>query len=337
MKQTIKFQRVSLLRRICSIIFDLIICLSATVLIQSFIVQPIFKETTDYYEKYEKYCEMMEDTGLYLYYEEVDGVSIINTKYDEHLTNFYNEENTYAKALGYNEETYLEIKKENSDNNPNRDPLKEPIFLYVEKQGTYVYVENIYDLGLENKINFNSEGNITNTIDESKQNKVNLFYSELVYKLVEEIQTIEEVEGVLMEVTAYTLLFWISSFIPSVLVFYLVLPMVFKDRTTLGKKLLQMRVIDSVTGKNASRFQTFMRFTFFALLQIALGIMSFGLIPLISVVMIFISKKRQTIHDMISKTMVISSAPIAENVNEKELIVITYDNGEKEGENKNEK
>ena len=169
------------------------------------------------------------------------------------------------------------------------------------------------------------------------KNKVNLFYSELVYKLVEEIQTIEEVESVLTEVTAYTLLFWISSFIPSVLVFYLVLPMVFKDRTTLGKKLLQMRVIDSVTGKNASRFQTFMRFTFFALLQIALGIMSFGLIPLISVVMIFISKKRQTIHDMISKTMVISSAPIAENINEKELILITYDNGEKEGENKNGK
>ena len=57
MKQTIKFQRVSLFRRICSIIFDGIIAVCLFVVLLACVSQPIITETTNYNQIYEKYNE----------------------------------------------------------------------------------------------------------------------------------------------------------------------------------------------------------------------------------------------------------------------------------------
>ena len=55
MRQTIQFQRVSLFRRICSIIFDGIIAVCLFVLLFACLGQPIVSSTTSYEETYTKY------------------------------------------------------------------------------------------------------------------------------------------------------------------------------------------------------------------------------------------------------------------------------------------
>lgn len=322
MKQTLKFQKVSIFRRICSILFDAIVCISIFFILQAFVVQPIFNSTTDYYQKYEKYCDVMEDTNLYIYYEEVQGVSVISTNYDKHLTDFYNSE--YATKLGYNSETYYKIKWENCDRYPDIKD-KTPIFIYTDEGNEEKFIENVYVL--------DSNGNLTTTIDENKQIAVDNFYYELVNKLINELQNIEEIKELTSIITAYTMLFFIVALIPAVLITYLVMPMIFKDGTTLGKKMLQMRVIDSKTGKNAKKFQLFFRFTFFALVQVVLGIGTYGIIPLISIAMIFINKNRQTIHDLTSSTLVVCNTyGEKQEVKESEIIEIVIDDGKDDEE-----
>lgn len=318
MKQTIKFQRVSLFRRICSIFFDFILCISVFFIIQALIVQPIFESTTDYYEKYQEYNEVLEDTGLYIYYEEVDGVSIVNMNYDEHLTDFYNSE--YAKELGYDLSTYNKLKWENSDKNSEQNWPNEPLFICTIDGEKEIYKDNIYKL--------DEQGNFTTEIDTAKNDAVIKFYDDLVNKLVKEIQSIKKIEKLTQVVTAYTMLFYIIAFIPAVLITYLLFPMIFKDGTTLGKKMLQMRVIDSKSGKNPSKLQTFTRFVFFAFIQLALGLSTYGVIPVISIAMIIINKKRQTIHDLISSTLVVRNN-YSENSNtqKEDIIEIEYDDG----------
>ena len=95
MKQTIKFQRVSLFRRICSIIFDGIIAVSLFVIIFAFASQPIISSSTDYDQIYEKYNKKLEESSLYVYYEENQAVSVISSNHDENIVKFclYLEEN----------------------------------------------------------------------------------------------------------------------------------------------------------------------------------------------------------------------------------------------------
>ena len=126
------------------------------------------------------------------------------------------------------------------------------------------------------------------------------------------------------------------AIIPTVLVIYLLIPLLNKDGTTIGKKMLQMRVIDSKTGKNASKFQLLIRFTFFALINVVLGYFTYSISIFISILMMFFNKQRQTIHDVVSSTMIVcNSFGEQEKVNEEDVIKITYDDGIEE--NKEEK
>ena len=326
MKQSIKFQRVSLFRRICSIIFDAILCISIFFVIQAFAVQPIFESTTDYYQKYQEYCDTMEDTHLYIYYEEIQGVSVINSNFDKHLTDFYS--GKFAQQLGYDYQTYYGLKWEKSDLNPeNKD--NEFLFVHTEENGQNILKENIYKV--------DSNGEFTNEIDELKKENVDKFYADIINKLIVEITTIDDVEELIATISAYTMLFYILAFIPAVLITYLLFPMIFKDGSTLGKKMMQMCVIDAKSGKNANKFSLFVRFTFFALLQIVLGLFTYGIIPMISIAMIFMNKNRQTIHDLISSTIVVKNS-YGENdkVSDSEIIEIIYDDGVENLENSGE-
>ena len=104
--------------------------------------------------------------------------------------------------------------------------------------------------------------------------------------------------------------------------------MLIKDGTTMGKKMLQMRVIDAKTGKDATKFQLFMRFVFFTLINVMLGIFTYGLSIFASIIMMFINKNRQTIHDVIAGTIVVcSNFGEREKVEQNEIIEITFDDG----------
>lgn len=316
MKQTIKFQRVSLFRRICSIIFDGIIAVCLFVVLLACVSQPIITETTDYNQIYEKYNEELMSTHLYLYYEENDAVSLISSNFDDKLTKFYNEE-----KLGYTSEDYYKVKYLVSDINPEN----EGDILFIYNKDTDVFTENIYKV--------DQDGNFTTEIDSQKQALVKTFYQEHVNKLAQEVLNQEVVLGYTQKLTAYTILMFLIAVIPAILILYLLVPMLIKDGTTMGKKMLQMRVIDAKTGKDATKFQQFIRFVFFALINVMLGIFTYGLSIFVSIIMIFMSKNRQTIHDVIAGTFVVcSNFGEREKVDQNEIIEITFDDGKEDVE-----
>ena len=88
MKQTIKFQRVSLFRRICSILFDGIIAVCLFVLLFACVGQPIVSSVTNYNETYKKYNNELVATNLYVYYEENDAVSVISNNHNKKINDF---------------------------------------------------------------------------------------------------------------------------------------------------------------------------------------------------------------------------------------------------------
>lgn len=316
MKQTIKFQRVSLFRRICSIIFDGIIAVCLFVVLLACVSQPIITETTDYNQIYEKYNEELMSTHLYLYYEENDAVSLISSNFDDKLTKFYNEE-----KLGYTSEDYYKVKYLVSDIYPEN----EGDILFIYNKDTDVFTENIYKV--------DQDGNFTTEIDSKKQALVKTFYQEHVNKLAQEVLNQEVVLGYTQKLTAYTILMFLIAVIPAILILYLLVPMLIKDGTTMGKKMLQMRVIDAKTGKDATKFQQFIRFVFFALINVMLGIFTYGLSIFVSIIMIFMSKNRQTIHDVIAGTFVVcSNFGEREKVDQNEIIEITFDDGKEDVE-----
>lgn len=323
MRQTIKFQRVSLFRRICSIIFDGIIAVCLFVLLFACVGEPIVSGTTSYNETYKKYNDELVATNLYIYYEENDAVSIISNDHNKRLNDFcvylinnnidikYKDDET-----SFSNERLYQLKYEKSNINPSLE--EEPLFIYNEENDSFD--DNIYVIDKDN--------NITSEVDNEKSARVRTFYQEIVNDLAEEILNLENVKGYTQKLTALTLLMFFIAIIPTILIIYLVIPLINKDGTTIGKKMLQMRVIDAKNGKNCSKFQLFIRFTFFTLIGVLLGIFTYGISIFISILMMFFNKQRQTIHDVISQTMVVcNSFGEQDKVNEEDVIIITYDDG----------
>ncbi|MDD6301794.1 MAG: RDD family protein [Bacillales bacterium] len=320
MINTIHYQKSSIFRRIAASIFDFIVLISLFFLLESLVVTPIIKKTTDYNAKYQEYCSSLEATHLFKYYKEYDSVTLISSNYDEQLTLFYKE-----NFIGHNIEEYYTIKYENSDvfTNENGEKLQLPLFIYISDTE---YSENKYQQDSEGNFIVDSDGK--KLIDAKKQEELKTFYSELVNKLANEYCEQEEITNLTMHLSALTMLSYLISIVPSYLFVYLLFPLVFKDGTTIGKKLLQMQVIDQKSGKLASRFQNFIRFTFNTLLSFILALFSYGITLLVSLIMLFATKNRQTLADFIAKTIVVkSNTSFNETEQEKDMISITFDDG----------
>ena len=326
MRQTIQFQRVSLFRRICSIIFDGIIAVCLFVLLFACLGQPIVSSTTSYEETYTKYNEELTKTNLYIYYEENEAVSVISNDHNNRLINFcvYLEE-TGNKVVykddenSFSKERFYQLKYDQSDINPELEG--DPLFIYDRDNDSYM--DNIYVI--------DKDGNITTEVDNDKSVKVRTFYQEIVNDLAEEVLSLDKIKEYTQKLTALTMLMFFIAIIPTVLIIYLLIPMINRDGTTIGKKMLQMRVINSKNGQNVTKLQTFIRFTFFTLINVALGILTYGLSIIVSIFMMFIYKTRQTIHDVIASTMVVcNSFGEQEKVSKEDIILISYDDGIKE-------
>ena len=335
MRQTIQFQRVSLFRRICSIIFDGIIAVCLFVLLFACVGQPIVSRATPYNEIYEKYNNYLVETNLFIYYVENDAVSVVSTDHDKNINNFclYLEQNgkeVYYKddKQSFNFERYYQLKYEKSNINPSLEG--EPLFIYNEENDSFK--DNIYVI--------DQEGNFTSEVNTELSSQVRDFYQEIVNDLASDILEFEQVKEYTQKLTALTLLMFFISIIPTILVIYLLIPLLNKDGTTIGKKMLQMRLIDSKSGKNARKFQLFIRFIFFSLINVALGIFTYGISIFVSILMMFFNKQRQTIHDVIAGTIIVcNNFAEQDKVSKEDIILISYDDGiteEDKGEEGNE-
>ena len=87
----------------------------------------------------------------------------------------------------------------------------------------------------------------------------------------------------------------------SISIFYILLPLISKNGKTIGKKALGIKVI-SQNREPLKKSQIAIREISFAIIEFSGGIITYGIIPLISLGLVIFSKNKTSIHDRIAKT-----------------------------------
>lgn len=95
-----------------------------------------------------------------------------------------------------------------------------------------------------------------------------------------------------------------SSFFIATIIFYFVLPLVTKNGKTIGKIAMNLRVI-SLTNDELNKKQLIIRQSSFVVIELILGLLTYGMLPLISLAMVMFSEKGLSIHDYLAKTKII--------------------------------
>ena len=95
----------------------------------------------------------------------------------------------------------------------------------------------------------------------------------------------------------------ISSITLSLAIFYIALPLISKNGKTIGKKALGLK-IESLNNEPLKKTQVIIRGLSFVIIEFSLGLLTYGIIPLISLCLVIFSKKEISIHDRFSKTNV---------------------------------
>ncbi len=322
-----EIKKASSFKRVCAAIMDLLLAFLLGSLISSFICSPIANNVTDivesretfngelfdlgYYviaeikdKKYEivadfesenkdDYKDKVNNNKNYIYVSLVDSeITISNEKFDHYLTHFYQE----IEAL----DVYNKYKEEKTD-------------LFEKVDENIVIKENASEEDLKN---FYSDIYTTKILSEEK---LLSYDNQRILKLSQHIDNITRI-------CAY-----IGIFI-SLLLLNLCLPLIFKNGQTIGKKMMNLGVVNVTTGESASKLALFLRFVTYALVEIFLSLMIIYIPLIISFIIMLVNKKGQSVHDLVAHTTVIDLFE-ANYVPEKDESVIEVD--AKDVENKN--
>lgn len=128
-----------------------------------------------------------------------------------------------------------------------------------------------------------------------------------------------------IRITSYQTLELLISGVIGAIINYIALPLILKNGQTLGKKLLQLYVVSLNGDYHCTWVKLVFRSIVFILGEILLGVISFGLIPVLSLVLACTNKKAQSLHDFIVGTTVcdITLFP-TENNTRRQIVVESF-------------
>ena len=295
-----------LIKRFAALVVDIMLWFLVSLMALSFVINPCVNSITNYEYKTNEYRKGMYEIGAYVYveykttsdsyYYEIIG-DVTNTSY-ENLT--YNEENT----LGITMITTSNLK------------------ITVEQLDYYVAMlyTNIGDIDSFNASKVDSElfDESGLPLESAKEEDLKKYYFDQYQKVFESEKFKNYKDGYIYnlgdELNTIDIIKAYSSYFVSLVIFYLLIPMLSKKRQTLGKRILNLEVIDAKTGQNASKMQILIRFAAITLIEFFLSMILSGLLYLpllVSIIMMVITLNQSTIHDYISGTRVIE---IVDNV-----------------------
>lgn len=291
-----------LIKRFAALVVDIMLWFLVSLMALSFVINPCVNSITNYEYKTNEYRKGMYEIGAYVYveykttsdsyYYEIIG-DVTNTSY-ENLT--YNEENT----LGITMITTSNLK------------------ITVEQLDYYVAMlyTNIGDIDSFNASKVDSElfDESGLPLESAKEEDLKNYYFDQYQKVFESEKFKNYKDGYIYnlgdELNTIDIFKAYSSYFVSLIIFYLLIPMLSKKRQTLGKRILNLEVIDAKTGQNASKMQILIRFAAITLIEFFLSMILSGLLYLpllVSIIMMVITLNQSTIHDYISGTRVIET------------------------------
>lgn len=292
-------------KRMGARIFDFIITVGLTCAVFfGFVYKATFNETL-YTENLDKLEELYDKSGLYIIsnkgnitcigaftaineLEELTSIDL--TSDDEKFDNVNLTEALYSFYA--NEYQFF-----GADYNLTFDIFKTNV-LQVGKE-----VSNIKDLTYEN-------GVFTYTlIDEEKEYQTVAFVKDAFIEAADFVTNSEKVRTLSNEndnLMFSSLYYLIPIFIGFSLIFDLIIPLCFKEGQSLGKLIFKVGIL-SKDGYRYKKYMLIIRWIAYLIVDMLLGILTFGGSILISYTMLLFNKRKRVIHDYISGSMVVDT------------------------------
>lgn len=272
-------------RRIAAALLDIFFVVIIFLTLVSLVLPPIVEKVVHFSELKENYRVRLLDSHLY---EELN-----KTTY--RLTELYSEQEKKEKSEEY--------------------------FAKLDGNITYFYTQftDFEDAKIENYTKSKEESNLFVYDEESQVWNVSgkATYAELLkfYEIeYEKALNYLSLDSLCLEyarkISITTIVEAIIGLTIPLVIFYLVIPLILKERKTLGKKFVGLAVVSRKNGFVATRTQILIRFLAFYFIEVILSIFLFGIPLLISFTLVCFSKERNAIHDYLSATLVVDTRQI---------------------------
>lgn len=262
--------------RIASAIVDALLCFFVFFLLISFVTKPIVNVLPSFTETTIAYNEKLLGTGLY-YLDESEVLRTYIYNFDlEKVDEYDNHLISFYEKFSQDEiDDYLNRKKE-ATNIFEYDEESQKFDVIGNKEETEKFYYNEYETAsnyyLQKDTDFKSLYNKLQFIDQSAR---------------------------------------IITIIVSLTIWYLVFPMIFKGGETLGKKMFKIRLINFESEQFVlSKSRLFIRFLCFALVEVMLSFIFFGIPLIISIIMMIFTSNKVSLHDLVSRTIVVNKRKV---------------------------
>lgn len=280
--------KASPLIRIGAAAIDLMLTLFLYFIFSSLVIGLIVGSSNSYTKNFKVYKEALVNTGLYIDIENNFNTILVDfnfekvEKYDDTITNFYI----------YNFEEKLDDYQNSKKNYPE-------LFTYSEEAKKYVISGDVSKGEDYNKFFQKSIADATT---------IYLNSDEIARNAYQQLRTLSTINQ-------------ISSLVASVLITYLLFPMIFKYGETLGKKMFGLRVVSAKgTDFKVNKLQVFVRFCCYGIVEIIVSLFTYGIPLLISTIIMCATKNKTAIHDFAAQTLVLDKMKIIKMQNENEIV-----------------
>jgi len=279
-------------RRLVSILVDAFLVFITFMILQTFAIPPLANVIAHVNQTTESYQDRLVESHLY---QRIDGKTMKLT------------------------ETLTEEEKKDDMNT---------YFNMFDESITFFYTEftDIEDAKVENYYKSKEDSNLfkkNNGIWEIKGNatydELSQFFKDQYEIALNYLSYDDECLTLARKITLASIFEFLTSLTVSFLIFFLMFPLIFKERQTLGKKLMSLAVVSRRDGLVAKRSQILVRFLAFYLIEILLTFLTLGIPLIVSFSMLFFSKERITLHDYLSATLVVDTRQRPVMHNEEEL------------------
>lgn len=273
--------RASLSKRIIAGILDFFIFIFLMFIIQPFAVNPVVKYFAKDYSAHEtQILNYYKESGLAIVTEDNKLQAVDKEKYIEVSQKYFNEycsSGDEGKACSSNKKTFKEILDEDKNIKDSYE---------FDEQGNFSIkrVENESD-------------------DDYNARKENLEYN-IYIKSVSYFTNSTLFKNEYSYINNVSIICICISMTISLIICYLLPPMISKKSQTIGQLIFGLSVVDK-NGYKAKKWQILVRFLAFSVLNFVLGMTMFMIVPLISLIMMFFTKNNTTLHDLCSQTLVI--------------------------------
>ena len=264
-------------KRVLAFFIDILCTLLIAINLNNYVFSNLTKERLGTTLLEEKYKERLVDSHLYIVKEDGYCYSIDIINQDNHMLEEeyieYLEDNLLAFYLDEdfscsNIEQYIELKKNNVD-----------IFVLNSTTNEYEFITDI-----------------------TNEQKLKFYKSAVTYSIDKVLINDNQIKEYLSDIMRNNILSLGMSFMLSMFIFFLIVPLINKNRSTIGKYMFKIGVVDVNTKQILSRQQLTLRFTIL-FFETLISLMCYGGLLLISFALTIFTRHNSSLHDLACKSM----------------------------------